>query len=32
MLGTRQRPGVNLVGVTDSDVVDMQAIIDEANG
>ena len=32
MIGTKQRPGVNLIGVTDSDLDDMQAIIDEANG
>ncbi len=32
MLGTRQRPGVNLVGVTDEDLDEMQAILDEADG
>src|SRR5215470_13627660 len=32
MLGTRQREGVRLVGVTDADVADMQLMLDAAVG
>jgi len=32
MLGTRQRPGVRLVGVDSNDLKDMQAIVDGAHG
>lgn len=32
MLGTRQRQGVRLVGVTDADVADMQLMLDAAVG
>jgi hypothetical protein len=32
MLGTKQRPGVSLVGVTDDDLDAMQDMIDDADG